>query len=109
MKYQVSKSKIISLIVFCANIVLVYLAGKRFEARVSESFCPLVYSLWISVPICLFGLASIWFGGIVCGRKFYRGVPQSPRPSLDFCPACVGWVLLLVIFIVNLLMLLEVI
>jgi hypothetical protein len=95
-----SKSRVISLILLCADILVVYLAGKRFEARVSESaMFAIHYPLWLSVPVSFLGLAAIWCGGIWARKSF--SFLTLARPSLDYFPAFVGWILLIVPLVVT--------
>lgn len=95
-----SKSRVISLVIFCANVVLVHLAAEKSEAAVSESFMVAFHScLWVFVPVSFLGLASVWCGGIWARKSF--SFLTLARPSLDYFPAFVGWILLIVPLVVT--------
>lgn len=88
-----SKSRIISFIIFCVCVV---------AALVSKNVI-----LLRSLPVAFLGVVSIWYGGIWARKCF--SIMTLARPSLDYYPAFVGWVLLITNFVLIFLILLKVI
>ena len=101
-KSQLSKSRLISSIIACIYVTVVYFGRNSIHHYTIVGF----------LPVSFFGLAYIWFGDKMGPwKKHYFGIPY-PWPigkSFEYWPKLIGWILLIVPFVLTLLILLGVI
>jgi hypothetical protein len=99
---QLSMSKVISFCIACVYGTVLYFGRRNINHGATMTF----------LPVAFFGLAYIWFGDrIRPWKKRYFDVlyPWPTGKSFEYWPKFIGWVLLIVPFVLTLLMLLEVI
>jgi hypothetical protein len=98
-----SGSRIASLVVFVANIIAAYLAGRSLDVRFPDASVggvPLASRAWGLLLPCIFGLTIVWLGGIVLprDRRFFIWPRRAP---MDYVTTVAGWAFLTAPLVLN--------